>query len=54
MNIYISRRREYEFGVAIGVYADWIDETRTLTIRLSFGRYAIVLAIRLKESKNLW
>ena len=48
MNIYISKRREWEFGVAFGKSEDWIDEVKVWHIRFSFGKRSLVFAVRIK------
>lgn len=47
----VSRRRELEFGIAFGKTRDWIEELTVISTRLSFGRYALVFVLRLKERK---
>lgn len=52
MNIFISKRREYEFGVAFGVTDDWVDENKVWHIRFSFSKCSLVFAFRIKVRTN--
>lgn len=45
-NVYVSYRREYEFGIALGMFKDWVDERRVWSIRFSFGKRSLVFAFR--------
>lgn len=46
MNVFISRNREYEFGIAFGISHDWIDEYIVKSIRFSFAKRSVVFVFR--------
>lgn len=48
MNVFVSNRREYEFGIAFGLSNDWVDERSVFSIRFSFGKRSLVFAFRRK------
>jgi len=48
INVFVSRRREYEFGLAFGSTMDWLGEMAVWHFRLSFGKRSVVFAFRIK------